>query len=83
MNIFFTFDYELFLGNLSGSPERCVIRPTEALMRIAATHGVRFVFFVDSGYLARLAADRVRHPALGRGIRRSASTDRYAQTEQA
>jgi len=66
VNIFFTFDYELFLGNLSGSPERCVIRPTEALMRIAATHGVRFVFFVDSGYLARLAADRVRHPALGR-----------------
>jgi hypothetical protein len=64
VNIFFTFDYELFLGNSSGSPERCIIRPTEALMRIAATHGVRFVFFVDSGYLARLASDRVHYPAL-------------------
>lgn len=66
MNIFLTFDYELFLGNSSGTPERCLIEPTEALLEIASRHGATLVFFVDIGYLARLASDRARTPSLER-----------------
>ena len=54
MNIYITFDYELFFGNSSGSAENCIIKPTEELIKIADRYGVKFVFFVDSGYLLKL-----------------------------
>ena len=53
MNIFLTFDYELFFGDNPGSVRKCMIEPTDALRSIAAKHGVRMVFFVDVGYLVK------------------------------
>jgi hypothetical protein len=53
-NIFITFDYELFFGKESGTAENCLIKPTEFLLKVAKAHKVKFVFFIDSGYLIKL-----------------------------
>ncbi len=31
MNVYFTLDYELFLGEKTGTPENCLIRPMDEL----------------------------------------------------
>jgi len=49
-----TFDYELFLGNRSGSINDCLLGPTKDLMQVLKKHGVHAVFFVDTTYLLRL-----------------------------
>lgn len=54
MEVFFTFDYEMFLGPETGSVENCLLRPTEKLMDIAKRHKVHFVFFVDVLYLLKM-----------------------------
>lgn len=54
MNIFLTFDYELFFGHPTGSAEKCILSPTRELIRIADKHQVRFTFFVDIGYIIQL-----------------------------
>jgi len=54
MNVFLTFDYELFLGEKTGTPENCLIRPMEELCKVADRHGVRFVIFADAAYLLKM-----------------------------
>ena len=49
-----TFDYELFLGNRSGTIHDCMIEPTRQLMKIMGKHPLRAVFFVDTTYLLQL-----------------------------
>jgi hypothetical protein len=54
-NILFTFDYELFLGQRSGSVSRCCIEPTQLLIRLFDEFGIKnAVFFVDTTHLLRL-----------------------------
>jgi peptidoglycan/xylan/chitin deacetylase (PgdA/CDA1 family) len=53
MNVFLTLDYELYFGLQSGSVEHCIIRPTEALLKILDVHNAKATFFVDVGYLSR------------------------------
>jgi hypothetical protein len=53
VNIFLTFDYELFFGENSGSVEKCMLEPTNDLLRIAEERNVRYTFFVDVGYIVR------------------------------
>lgn len=53
MNIFLTFDYELFFGDNPGTVGKCMIEPTNELRSIAAKHQIKMVFFVDVGYLVR------------------------------
>lgn len=54
-NILFTFDYELFLGESSGSVLKCMIEPTEKLIAIFDSFQVKHaIFFVDTIYLIRL-----------------------------
>jgi len=60
MNIYFTFDYELFFGSNSGSVENSIIKPTNRLIEIANKYGVAFTFFVDSGFLIKLDEYRKR-----------------------
>jgi len=64
MNILITLDYELFFGSQTGSVERCIISPTEQLLRIAEKYHCRFSFFVDSGYLIKLQELSHKHPQL-------------------
>ncbi len=66
MNIFLTFDYELFFGTPTGSPEKCILSPTEKLIKIASKQQVRFTFFVDIGYLIQLKKWGQRYPKLSK-----------------
>ncbi|MFT3885253.1 MAG: hypothetical protein QM724_07435 [Flavobacteriales bacterium] len=49
-----TFDHELFLGSNSGTPERCLLQPAEAVATIMERYGLKGVFFVDATYLMRM-----------------------------
>lgn len=54
MQIYLSFDYELFFGSYSGTVQKCIIEPTELLQKLALKHHIPFIFFVDAGYLLRL-----------------------------
>lgn len=54
MDILITLDYELFLGGVTGSLRKCIIDPTERILKIAERREAKLTFFVDSGYLLRL-----------------------------
>ncbi len=54
MNIYFTLDYELFLGEKTGTPENCLVRPMEELCKLADNYHFKFVVFVDAAYLLRM-----------------------------
>lgn len=49
-----TFDYELFFGSETGTAKKCLLEPTERLIRLATEKKAVFVFFVDAGYLYKL-----------------------------
>lgn len=54
MKILFTLDYELFLGQKTGSVKHCLIEPTESYLQAVARYGVHFTIFVDASYLYAL-----------------------------
>lgn len=64
MNIYITLDYELFFGNNSGSVDRCIIIPTEKLLKIVDPYGIKFVCFVDAGYLIQMEKQMNHYPQL-------------------
>jgi hypothetical protein len=49
-----TFDYELFLGERSGSVMDCLVMPTLTILRCLKKHDFKAYFFVDTVYLLRL-----------------------------
>lgn len=61
-NILFTFDYEPYLGSNSGSAEKCVLSPTEAVVVILEKYNAKAIFFIDILYLLNLQ----RHTELKR-----------------
>jgi len=63
MKIYLTLDYELFFGK-SGSPQKCLLEPTDRLTQVCDKHGARCVFFVDAGYLEKLRIFSRRFPQL-------------------
>jgi hypothetical protein len=62
MQIFLTYDYELFFGNPTGSVEKCIIEPTNFLLSIAERTGINMVFFIDVGYLKKLIEFKEEFP---------------------
>lgn len=54
MQIFLTYDYEIFFGNPTGTADQCIIHPTNELRKISNNTGVKFVFFIDVGYIKKL-----------------------------
>lgn len=64
MNIFLTFDYELFFGPETGTVEKCMIEPTKRLLELAGKN-VRMVFFVDVGFLVAMERYAVQYPEMG------------------
>lgn len=67
MNIFLTFDYELFFGPQTGTVEKCMIEPAEELMRIAGKKA-KLVFFVDVGFLIRAEYFSQTYPELSKNV---------------
>jgi hypothetical protein len=57
-------DYELFFHR-SGTIERCLFEPCEALLASARRHGFRITFYVDVGMLLRMRALAPQHRHLG------------------
>ncbi len=64
MNIFLTFDYELFFGEKTGTVEKCMIEPTNKLLQISRKYSVPMTFFVDVGYLVRLETESAKYSNL-------------------
>lgn len=62
-------DYELFFGPETGTPERCLIAPTEALAKTAEQSGFRLTLFVDAGYLVAARREAAEHTVLERHYR--------------
>jgi peptidoglycan/xylan/chitin deacetylase (PgdA/CDA1 family) len=77
MKIYITFDYELYFGDRSGTLEKCILAPTRELIRIAEKHGVRFVFFVDCGYLLALKRYALHFPQLQQELDAVSSQIKY------
>ncbi len=61
MNIYFTFDYEIYFGENHGSVDKCIIYPASELIRISEEHNVKFVFFVDCGFVLKLDEYRKKY----------------------
>ncbi|HQN15269.1 MAG TPA: hypothetical protein PLB59_01425 [Bacteroidales bacterium] len=53
-NLLLTFDYELYLGQKSGTVDNCLIRPTKRILEILKANNAKAVFFIDTSYLYRL-----------------------------
>lgn len=49
-----TLDYEIFFGSRHGTPQHCLIQPTDALAALASDSGLKLCLFVDAGYLSKL-----------------------------
>ena len=61
--ILITFDYELFLGEKSGSINHCLIEPTKRLLSTFKKNEVKpAIFFVDTTYLIQLENQIARYP---------------------
>jgi hypothetical protein len=54
MNLILSLDYELFFGDRHGSPQRCLIEPCRALLKVTDRVAGKLAFFVDAGYLCKL-----------------------------
>lgn len=70
MNIFITFDYELFFGTPTGSAEQCMLSPTNELIKIGRNTNVSFTFFVDIGYILQLEKYGVKHAELAETLKK-------------
>lgn len=54
--VLLTFDYELFLGERSGTVDNCILKPTAMIIQLLEKHRLKkALFFVDTTYLMRLA----------------------------
>jgi hypothetical protein len=61
-NLLLTFDYELFLGDRSGTVENCLITPTEELLIVLSNHQAKSIFFIDTLYLYSLKQAGINYP---------------------
>ncbi|MCA0894476.1 polysaccharide deacetylase family protein [Microbulbifer agarilyticus] len=64
MHIALTLDYELFFGRQTGTPDACLFKPCDALIRILDAFSAPAVFFVDASYLVRLREFAEKFPHL-------------------
>jgi peptidoglycan/xylan/chitin deacetylase (PgdA/CDA1 family) len=64
VNVWLTFDYELFFGARTGSIEKCMLEPTSRLLELAKRFRVPMTFFVDAGFLWKLNSLSSQFPEL-------------------
>jgi len=51
MNAFVTLDYELYFGSRTGTPQRCLFDPVDALLRVVNRYGIKLTLYVDVAYI--------------------------------
>ena len=64
MNIIITLDYELFLNDMTGTVNNCLIKPMQEIQKVCDKHNIRLTVFVDAAYLYRLTELKQDYPAL-------------------
>lgn len=64
MQIYLTFDYEIYFGDRSGSVEKCMLEPTRLLTEMADKHGVHLCHFADIGFLVKMEEEMKKYPSL-------------------
>lgn len=64
MDIYLTLDYELFLNDITGDVNNCLIIPTMELLKVLDKHRVQATFFVDMAYVYRLNELQNLYPSL-------------------
>lgn len=64
MKTFLTYDYELFMGDVCGSIQNCLINPVTEVLSILDQYQAKATFFVDAALLFRLNELRSRHVSL-------------------
>lgn len=64
MRTFLTYDYELFMGDVCGSIQNCLITPVHEIMSILDQFHAKATFFVDAAYLLRLSELKERYGSL-------------------
>lgn len=67
MQVYFTFDYEIYFGDRPGSVEKCMLEPTRMLTEMADKHGVKLCQFVDIGFLLKMEDEMKKYPSLQKG----------------
>lgn len=70
MDIYLTLDYELFLNDISGDVDHCLITPGNALLDLCDRQGIKATFFVDAAFLYRLEELKNEHPVLLQDLRK-------------
>ena len=70
MDIYLTLDYELFLNDISGDVDHCLITPGNALLDLCDSQGIKATFFVDAAFLYRLEELKNEHPVLLQDLRK-------------
>jgi peptidoglycan/xylan/chitin deacetylase (PgdA/CDA1 family) len=64
MRTLLTLDYEVFFGRKTGTVRSTLLEPTDALLKTAARHGAKLVFFVDAGFILRMRSEMHKSAAL-------------------
>lgn len=62
MNCYITLDYELFLGDRTGTAEGCLVEPMNALLKVLDQYGIKANLMVDAAYLNRMRQLRGEEP---------------------
>lgn len=66
MKLLISLDYELFFGRRTGSVERCLIAPCDALCKALVPYAGKLSFFVDIGFVLRLKSEAKKSDLLRR-----------------
>lgn len=64
MNAYITLDYELGMGNTTGTPEKCLVEPMNHLTAMTDKYGVKMNVFVDAAYLLQMRELKKQHVQL-------------------
>lgn len=64
MRTFLTLDYELFMGNVCGSIQNCLVTPVTILLETLDKYDVKATFFVDASLLYKMDEFRLEYPSL-------------------
>ncbi len=70
MKILLTLDYELFLGDKTGTIENCLINPTKKLLEEVLHSNAKFSIFVDAAYLFMLNEFSAKYSMLARELQK-------------
>lgn len=82
MDIILTLDYELFLNDLIGTVQNCLLRPTRELQKVCDRYGIKYTIFVDAGYLYALNKLKDKNDDLIRDFETVCSNIRWLQEKE-